>query len=101
MSEEQKEQPRTNYKQIVQGLIKAKYSAENADGYKAICAPHTRTTTIYFNNGKNAMSDHVLAQYIQKAEADFIQSKSGEILKLAEEMLENEIESIREIVNGD
>ncbi len=103
MTEEQKEQPQPKPQpatEIVKRLKDAHQIALNANGYKATMDIKNRTTVIYTNEGRQADQNSILAEYILRAERAYIENNSSKIMEAAEELLKNDIEEIRELVNG-
>jgi hypothetical protein len=98
--EEAKEQPKqTSVKDHVLILIKAHELAKIASSIKVNVIESDRETLIFFNDGKDTTTNPTLAHYLERAEKMVLADHPKEIIKTARQLLENEIESIKELLN--
>jgi hypothetical protein len=94
LKEAKPEPKQTTTKDAIRIMLKAFDLAEEATGYKEA----EKVTMIYFNNGENQTTDPTLAAYIKKAEKMFIKQHGFAIIKEAKELLQIEIDEIRELL---
>ncbi len=96
MTEENQEQPRqivvVNFKEQVEMLIDAGKLAAKTNRYDR----RKSDTLIYFNEGNEQGTNPTLSEYLKRAESKIISEMMPQIIKEAESMINEELNSIRE-----
>ena len=92
-------QPVAKISPKVQLTVTSLELAKISSGYTVNDKVYDRKTKIFINDGKEYRENSILASYIWRAEQLYIQEHSSEIMEKAKELLQEEVEYIKELVN--
>jgi hypothetical protein len=98
---EEKEQPKpVDFKENIRILLNAFDQSTWIDSYKIMEKDYPSDLGLYFDGGSKMIKNPTLVRYLARAEVKTIQKYMAEVIETASEMIQKDVEEIKEMLKS-